>query len=208
LSGMGPAVVRGNKMNLSHAEIVGYFDLPGIWLASHNPAAYALAMQEAPAGAGTCAHCGAGIRHHVIVVDADGVRRFIGCKCAERVGIDAEAVRERLTTEQMKAHRERRARWQAAEVAREVEREAARVRRLAVVGDIVELLYREHSEFHASLAAQLAVRPLSERQAHFVAKLTSATGRRNKKNAEAWDALLHVCTSTTEEIEAANAATA
>ena len=46
---------------------------------------------------------------------------------------------------------------------------------------------------HASLAAQLSRGPLSSRQAEYVAKATSSTGRRNKRNADAFDAVFERC---------------
>jgi len=39
----------------------------------------------------------------------------------------------------------------------------------------------------------LEVRPLSWRQAGFVAQATSVTGRRNKKNADVWDDIIILC---------------
>ena len=66
-------------------------------------------------------------------------------------------------------------------------------KRREVVGDIVDMLNRLGEDFYSSLATQLEERPLSQRQAFFVAKATSCTGRRNKKNAEAWDAIEERC---------------
>lgn len=193
-------------MDLRNASVIGYFSLPGRWLAEHNPAAYAEAMRDVPAGAGTCAHCGMALVNHVIVLDAEGVQRFIGQKCAERVGIDPETVRLRLTTEQLAARNAKRQAWLDRQAAWEAEREEARRVRRAIqrerVGDLLDLLCATGDDFHASLAAQLADGALTDRQAYYVAKATSATGRRNKKNAEAWDSVLARCTTKPEEEEA------
>ncbi len=131
------------KRTLERATIVGFFSIPSPTLAEHNPSAYAAAMAGLPEGSGSCSHCGMGIRHHVVIRDEDGGERFIGCMCAEKVGVPKarEAIRYRMTTE------------------------------------------------------QLAFRPLSFRQAEYVAKATSATGRRNKRNAEAFDAVIDLCTT-------------
>ena len=76
------------KMTLQTARIIGFFSIPSPSLAEHNPQAYAEAMREIPANAGTCSHCGTGIVHHVVIVDETGKTRFIGTTCAEKVGCD------------------------------------------------------------------------------------------------------------------------
>lgn len=182
---------------LSSARVVGFFSLPSLWLAEHNPDAYINAMAEAPAGAGSCSHCGTGILHHVIIRDGDGPERFIGHDCARKVGISPEAVRYRMTSDQLAARdaqrAEKRDEWQRKRQAEADERAALVATRRETVGDLVDMLRAMESDFHASLASQLETGPLSWRQAGFVAKATSATGRRNKKNADAWDDVVERC---------------
>lgn len=97
-------------MNLSCARVVGFFSLPPAALAESNPAAYCAAVQSAPSGAGTCAHCGTGIRNH-IVIECGGVTAFIGTDCAARVGSDEvrECAANRKTSAQLERERAARA---------------------------------------------------------------------------------------------------
>ena len=185
---------HSQDMNLSCAKVTGFFSLPSPMLAEHNPAAHAAAMAGAPAGAGTCAHCGTGILHHVEVESEAGVRSFIGTSCALKVGVSEVLIRTRRTSaEQAEIDAK-----QDARMARfAAERDARRAAQVAHVGDLIKMLWHADSEFHRSLARQLYEGPLSERQAHFVAKVTSATGRRNKANAAAWDDVLDRCITTT-----------
>lgn len=95
-------------MNLKAARVTGFFSLPSPSLGEHNPSAYAAAMADAPAGAGSCAHCGMGIRHHV-VVECEGVTAFIGTTCAERIGGEVAAcVASGLTSEERAAREAKR----------------------------------------------------------------------------------------------------
>lgn len=185
-------------MNLANATIVGYFSLPSPSLAEHNPSAYATALQDAPRGAGTCHHCGTCIRHHVVVRLPDGTQHFIGTDCASRVGFDPDAVRLRLTSDQVRERRERDAerleRRQAELIQEEQDRQAYLAERLERFGHIVAILRDRGTDFHNSLADQLLKGSLSSRQAEYVCKATSQTGRRNKKNAQAWDELYELCT--------------
>jgi len=89
-------------MNLSNARIVGYFSMPSASLAEANPDAYNNAWKGVAHGTGTCANCGMGILHHVIVMTPDGNKHFIGQDCAERVGDTRmrEALKSGLTSEQ------------------------------------------------------------------------------------------------------------
>lgn len=184
-------------MTLQTARIIGFFSIPSPSLAEHNPQAYAEAMREIPANAGTCSHCGTGIVHHVVIVDDTGKTRFIGTTCAEKVGCDPEQIRYHMTDEEKaKRDAERAQRREVAEIRyqeRMAEKRMLIVKRREVVGDIVDMLNRLGEDFYSSLATQLEERPLSQRQAFFVAKATSSTGRRNKKNAEAWDAIEEKC---------------
>ena len=183
-------------MTLQTARIIGFFSIPSPSLAEHNPQAYAEAMSEIPVGAGTCSHCGTGIVHHVVIQDEEGTR-FIGTTCAEKVGCDPEQIRYHMTDEEKAKRDEQRAqRREAAEIRRQERMSEKRmliVKRREIVGDIVDMLNRLGEDFYSSLATQLEERPLSQRQAFFVAKATSSTGRRNKKNAESWDAIEEKC---------------
>ena len=154
-------------------------------------------MADAPAGAGSCSHCGTGILHHVIIRDGDGPERFIGHDCARKVGVSPEAVRYRMTSDQLAARdaqrAEKRDEWQRKRQAEQDALAALIASRRETVGDLVNMLRAMDTEFHSSLASQLETGPLSWRQAGFVAKATSATGRRNKKNADAWDDVVARC---------------
>lgn len=184
--------------SLKAAQIIGFFSLPSPSLAEHNPSAYNNMMASAPEGAGTCSQCGMGILHHVVIRDEGGVTRFIGTDCAVKVGCSPAQLRERLTDEQRDARDARRSaacdEWQR----KEQERAEAESVRLAVrrekVGDLVDMLRGIGGEFYGSLANQLERGTLSWRQAQYVAKATSETGRRNKRNAASWDSVLSDCT--------------
>lgn len=153
-------------------------------------------MANVPAGAGSCQHCGRGILHHV-VIRVNGANHFIGTDCAEKVGADREALRYRMTSEEREARALKRAERVAAHNAMESEWEelfeAYLVQRMEKVGHVVEILEGFDSDFHRSLATQLRQGSLSSSQAFYAAKSSSATGRRNKKNAEAWDAIYELC---------------
>jgi hypothetical protein len=186
---------------LSTATVIGFFSIPSADLAEHNPSAYNAAMACLPAGAGTCSHCGTGIRHHIVICDEDGTR-FIGTTCAEKVGIAPECARYKMTSEQIEARAAKRAasreEWQRKQQ-KEADAHAAHIAaRREKVGDLVDMLRSLGGEFYASLANQLEIRPLSWRQAEYVAKATSATGRRNKRNAEAFDAVWNRCVEESE----------
>lgn len=193
--------MMNQKRTLEHATIVGFFSIPSPTLAEHNPSAYAAAMAGLPEGAGSCSHCGMGIRHHVVIRDENGCERFIGCMCAEKVGVPKarEAIRYRMTTAQLAARDAKRAAereaWQLAEQKRQDEEAARLAARRESVGHLVDMLRGLGNSFYSSLAEQLAFRPLSFRQAEYVAKATSATGRRNKRNAAAFDAVIDLCTA-------------
>ena len=176
--------------SLQNARIIGFFSIPSASLAEHNPSAYTAAMAALPAGAGCCSQCGMGLVHHIVIKDGDTVR-FIGQDCAKRVGVDPEAIRLRLTSEERAARdAARAARYAAIDAAiaeREAKEQETRAIRREKFADILSILRASGSEFHTSLADQLEVRPLSWKQAGYAVKATSETGRRNKKNAAAWD---------------------
>lgn len=89
-------------MNLTGAKVIGYFSIPHPSLAETNPDAYNGALKNLPPGAGSCANCGMGILHHVIVMNPDGKKYFIGSECAQKVGDTKmrQAVRAKITAEQ------------------------------------------------------------------------------------------------------------
>jgi uncharacterized protein (DUF3820 family) len=93
------------KNTLANAQVIGFFSMPSPTLAEYNPSAYYNAMADMPRNAGTCSHCGTGIMHHVIIRDESGKTRFIGTQCAEKVGIDPEALRLRKSREQINAEK-------------------------------------------------------------------------------------------------------
>lgn len=175
--------------SLRNASVIGFFSIPSPSLAEHNPSAYNTAVAALPAGAGCCSQCGMGIIHHIVIRDEAGAVRFIGTDCAKKIGGEVEAaVRVRKTSEELAAiaarDAARDAAWRESE-ARRLEAEAANREKFA---DLIAILEAKGSEFHSSLAAQLISRGrLSWKQAPYVAKATSETGRRNKKNAAAWD---------------------
>jgi len=180
--------------SLATARIIGYYSLPSPFLAEHNPDAYNGALRDAPPGAGTCSQCGMALVHHAII-EQDGAVRVVGLDCALKVGADPQSIRLRETSEQRDAREARNAAWDAKRRQAEQERNERRAERTERHGAILALLRATGSDFHASLADQLAERPLSDRQALFVAKATSATGRRNKGNAAAWDAIIEQVTA-------------
>ena len=183
--------------SLSTAHVIGFFSLPSLTIAEHNPDAYNAAMAAAPAGAGSCSHCGTGILHHVVIRDEASRVRFVGSDCAVKVGVPVDAVKYRMTSDQIAARDAKRAQeiatWQHIQQDKEDARAAIVAARRELVGDLVDMLRNEETDFHSSLADQLEIRPLSYYQAGFVAKATSPTGRRNKKNGEAWDAIIERC---------------
>jgi hypothetical protein len=94
---------RGLSGKWEKARVVGYYHLPHASLASENPEAYRNALLGAPEGAGTCAHCGTGILHNVVVETEDGLRHCIGTECAQKVGNPTmeRLVRDRMTSSQL-----------------------------------------------------------------------------------------------------------
>ena len=172
---------------LRTARIVGFFSIPSPSLAEHNPSAYNNLVSNLPAGCGTCSQCGMGIMHHIVIVDEKGVRRFVGSDCAEKIGVDKDAIKYRLTDEEVAARNARRDARNAEFSAAVAAREAVEAERRERFADVLALLAAQESDFHSSLASQLVQGPLSWRQAGFVAKATSETRRRNKRNAASWD---------------------
>lgn len=170
-------------MNLKCVHVVGFFSLPSASLAEANPTAYSLAVAAAPAGAGSCAHCGTGILHHVIVEDGSGVRSFIGTDCAQRVGDESvrRCVSERKTfAEIAKADAER-------EELNERNRSAAaqrivdEARRGAKLADLADRLQDGRNGFCDSVASDLrrGVIPTGRGMTLMVEILAKHAGRRN-----------------------------
>lgn len=177
-----------SNLNLENAIVVGFFSLPSPSLAEVNPSAYNNAMAGAPRGAGTCAHCGTGILHHV-VIEIDSARHFVGTDCAMRVGSPSvvRCVRYRMTAEEMAAKDERR-KQEAARIAEASAAHAAKVaERTELLKDVILPLEASGNDFYCSLAAQLKAGPLSWKQTNHVCKFFY--GRLTKKNDAQWTAL-------------------
>lgn len=176
-------------MNLKTASVIGFFSLPSAALAEANPSAYNAAMAGAPVGAGTCANCGNGIRHHVVCRLEDGRTVFIGTDCAARVGGEpARCIGARCTTQQLAEREARRTQQQAAQQAQQASEAARRAQRAEEFVDLLAALAAQGSEFHSSLANQLLAGDLSERQATYACKALFGP-RQNKGNRAAWDTL-------------------
>jgi hypothetical protein len=191
-------------MKLKSLRIIGFVSFPSRSLQDANPQAYhgavADILNQYP-NAGTCAHCGMGIIHNVVVKDSDGITHCIGTDCAERIGADPVAVRQRITTEEREARDARMEAERSAYRAEVAARDAALAARKAAFADLLTALraaepYNPTREsFSESLANQLEVRPLSDRQAHYAAKFVTGDNRRTKANAVAWDAIVERVTA-------------
>lgn len=144
-------------MNLKCVHVVGFFSLPSLSLAEANPSAYNAAMQAAPVGAGTCAHCGTGIRHHVIVEDAAQVRSFIGGDCATRLGSDevVRCVSERKTLVELAVLDAEREELNARHRSAEAQRLVDEVRLGAKFADLADRLQGGRGSFCDDVAAGL-----------------------------------------------------
>lgn len=173
-------------MNLTNATVTGFFSLPSPSLAEANPEAYNRAMAEAPAGSGSCAHCGTGIRNHVVIRTAEGTTAFIGTQCAIKVGEERvkQSVRERLTEEQLVAREQKVSQRRAADADLIAKVAAERDVRYESLKDIVDALRAQQTDFHISIASQLLDSPLSDRQACYAMKVL--VGRETKKNSDQW----------------------
>jgi len=179
-------------MNFKDATVIGFFSLPPASLAEHNTEAYNQAMANAPVGAGTCANCGTGIRHHVIVL-VEGVRRFIGTECALKVGgTVADGTRHYLTTSQLADKRAKEAVQNELWAKHQEHTRLRRAARSEAFSDVLQALGEHRTDFHQSLAEQLVNGPLSERQARFVC--LAVLGRQTKRNEFIWDELFNKVT--------------
>ena len=141
-----------------------------------------------------CTHCGSRIKLVTHAWDPEtGKNHLLGMTCAKRIGLNPELIDRRLSQSQLdviNSFREEKRQIDetlAAEVEKrsQLEFEARR--------PYIDLLLKQETGFHNSLAEQLKSGALSIRQAEFVAKLVSATGRRNKANAEQWDRAIEIC---------------
>lgn len=181
-------------MNLEIATVTGFFSLPSPSLAEHNPDAYNNAMRNAPEGAGTCAHCGTGILHHVVIRTVDGKTAFIGSQCAQKIGGSvARAASARLTSEQIAERDARQKQIRSEHAAREEQIAQTLRERAEHFADVLAVLESEprgiFDTFWQSLARQLREQgKVSPRQAHFICKAVFGP-RQNKKNRDAWETL-------------------
>lgn len=170
-------------------------------------------------GLGTCACCGMGIMNICIVSDADGNLWGVGTDCIEKADephlgekaqIDLKRKERRLRQARAdKARESRRQAWLAAvnpetgetnsarldreakeRAAAEEARKAAANARADRFADILPFL--TGNDFYNSLAAQLKVGALSDRQAVYVAK--AVHGRNTKANHDAFWATVERCT--------------
>jgi hypothetical protein len=174
--------------DLSEAVVTGFFSLPSAALAEANPSAYNNAMAGAPEGAGSCAHCGNGIRHHVVVRLTDGRTAFIGQDCAIKIGQDiARSVRERITTEELLKREDAAARKHAAWLAEKAAAEAkAKAQTEANAWLIAELETAYPGNFVKSILAELrsGYDPLTYSprcKDILIDMIASQAGRRNSK---------------------------
>jgi hypothetical protein len=176
------------RIDLSTAQVTGFFRLPAPSLAEHNPTVYQLAMASAPAGAGTCALCGMGILNNVIVTLASGETVILGMDCAEKVGGEVgRCISAGLTSKKVAEMDARRAQLAAESARLEREREECIRARRVKFADTLTLLRLQNSQFFNSLADQLEIGPLSDRQASFVLKLVF--GRYSKRVADEYNKL-------------------
>jgi hypothetical protein len=189
--GVGVRPSPSNKESRRPPEILGFFTMPSTTLAVHNPDAHAAAMERMPKKSGTCAHCGVGIQSHVVVRDELEKVRFLCSECSVALGCDPDQVRDRQTDAEKKAFGDERKKisyvWMEKILAR-------RRRRWELIGELVEILRNNPTvDYYYWLAKQLEHGPLTAKQARQVARATSATGRRNRFNAAAWDEIEKRC---------------
>jgi hypothetical protein len=160
-------------MNLKNARVVGF--------------STKTTKEGQPAG--TCDHCGTGIKYLVHVIDpSDGVERVIGTSCANKVGNEAvrTCVRERITEDERQRREEKwKARYQAEQQTwHEIQMSAIRNQTAWIdrVADIVVAVRDSGNTFLSDLGCQLSNGALSDRQAHYVALYVIGAKRVSKKN--------------------------
>jgi hypothetical protein len=196
--GVGVRPSPSNKKSRRAPEILGFFAMPSTTLAVHNPDAHAAAMECMPKKSGTCAHCGIWIQIHVVIRDEMGQIRFLCPECAVALGCSPDQVGNRQTDAEKKALASSLAQarteqkrmsllWMETILAR-------RRRRWELIGDLVQILRNNPTvDYYYWLAKQLEHGPLTAKQARQVARATSATGRRNRCTAAAWDEIEKRC---------------
>jgi hypothetical protein len=191
---------------LLNVKIIGFFSIPDAGLAGDNPEAYSNLLKQIPwqDGAGQCSHCGMAIKHNVLIQDENGHRRCIGTMCAEKVGLPVEQVRNRVTSEQREKYEAdkaaKEAKWSSKWKTIEAKKEAEKAFRAEHFSDFVSLLKDSPNEFYNSLLNQLLTHKLTWKQANYLIKVISPSGRRNAKNAELWDKYLNDFISTSEQL--------
>jgi hypothetical protein len=142
-------------------------------------------------GQSLCAHCGTGIKNLVLVRDLDGATHHIGTDCAQRVGLDARQIKDRITDAQ-RAENELKAAERAAKDAERGQIYRAKLdKRRAEVAHISEALRAIGGDFYTSLAERVECGALSGKQSWYAAE--AVAGRRTKKNAEQFDAIRWTC---------------
>lgn len=153
-------------------------------LKSATVTGFSVSVTEHGQPAGTCDHCGTGIKYLVHIVDGDGVRGVIGTTCATRIGgVVGECARWNITEEE---RQRRAARWQEWQNRRDAEKMLrlldAQSRVDGPVGDLVARLMDGGDDFHRDMGRALAWGPLSRRQAHWAALFLIDARRVTRKN--------------------------
>jgi hypothetical protein len=195
-----------NRNKLLNVKIIGFFSIPDPALAADNPEAYQMILKSIPFqyGAGQCSHCGMGIKHNVLIEDENGVRRCIGTMCAEKVGIPSEQIRNRITSEKSEKFQAERdaklAKWNKTWIESKIKREAEIAFRTEYFSEIVSILKDSPNDFYNSLLSQLLERPLTWKQANYLIKVISPSGRINKKNEEMWMKFLNAFIAKSEQL--------
>lgn len=99
-------------------KVVGFYKIPSLSLAEHNPNAYNNQLSAMPQGfgIGSCAFCGIGLVNNYLIESADGKKSAVGCDCVGKAG-DA-GLTSKIKEMQRQARRE------AREIAREAKYQA------------------------------------------------------------------------------------
>lgn len=111
------------RMGAAPYRLLGVWSMPTVAMSETNPAAYEAEMKSRPTFCnGSCDHCGTGITHHYMVMDADGKRFAVGSSCIEKLGdCDLVSAASKHRREQLaKARQEERIkRFESCKAARE-----------------------------------------------------------------------------------------
>lgn len=189
-------------MNLEQAKVIGFFSLPPASLSETNPTAYNNAWAGAPKGAGTCAHCGTGILHHVIVETPEAGRACIGTVCADKIGGEPQrCAKAKKTSAEMAVLDARNEESRANYLAEMAEYDDFLEARHAKFLDIIKVLKAQGTQFHDSLAEQLVSGSLTYNQARYVAK--AMFGRQTKNNQDEYEAVIERCIEEADVTETA-----